>query len=116
MKKSKYLMSSLALILMLLSGCTEQDDFPVLTGPHLGQEPPGITPELFAPGIISTKDNIEFAGTFSPDLKEFFFTRRKNGTIDNRIYHVDGVVGASPLHVNTNRYPASNSASARTAP
>lgn len=42
---------------------------------YLGQKPPGLTPEMFAPGLISTKDNIEFAGTFSPDFKEFFFTR-----------------------------------------
>ena len=55
---------------------------------YLGQEPPGLTPEVFVPGLISTKDNIEFAGTFSPDFREFFFTRRKKGTIDNRIYHV----------------------------
>ena len=29
-------------------------DFPILKGPYLGQDPPGDTPELFAPGIIST--------------------------------------------------------------
>jgi len=51
----------------------QQYDFPILKGHYLGQKPPGI----FAPGIISTKDNIEFAGTFSPDLREFFFTRSR---------------------------------------
>jgi Tol biopolymer transport system component len=55
---------------------------------YFGQKPPGITPEVFAPGVISTEDHIEFAGTFSPDFKQFFFTRRKKDTIDNRIYHV----------------------------
>jgi len=29
-------------------------DFQVLKGPYLGQKPPGITPEIFAPGIITT--------------------------------------------------------------
>ena len=29
-------------------------DFPVLKGPYLGQKPPGMNPEIFAPGIIST--------------------------------------------------------------
>jgi len=29
-------------------------DFPVLTGPYLGQQPPGAEPVLFAPGIVST--------------------------------------------------------------
>jgi len=55
---------------------------------YLGQKPPGIVPEIFAPGFISTANNIEFAGTFSPDFDEYFFTRRKTGTIENRIYHV----------------------------
>jgi hypothetical protein len=31
-----------------------RDDFPVLTGPYLGQTPPGNTPVIFAPGIVST--------------------------------------------------------------
>jgi len=30
------------------------DDFPVLTGPYLGQTPPGNMPVIFAPGIVST--------------------------------------------------------------
>ena len=63
-------------------------DFPVLEGPYLGQKPAGLTPEIFAPGLVSTEENIEFAGTFSPDFKEYFFTRRKAGTIDNRIFHM----------------------------
>lgn len=33
---------------------TDQKDFPVLKGPYLGQRPPGMTPEVFAPSIIST--------------------------------------------------------------
>jgi len=54
MKKSTYLMSSLALFLLLLTGCTEKDDFPVFRGPYLGQSPPGSEPQLFMPGLIST--------------------------------------------------------------
>jgi hypothetical protein len=30
------------------------NDFPKLTGPYLGQKPPGMKPEIFAPGIVST--------------------------------------------------------------
>ena len=29
--------------------------FPILKGAYLGQKTPGINPELFAPGIISTE-------------------------------------------------------------
>jgi len=45
---------------------------------YFGEEPPGLTPELFAPGLISTHGQFEFACTFSPDGKEFYFTRRND--------------------------------------
>ena len=44
-------------------------------GPYLGQKPPGTTPQVFAPGIVST-DAHEFSCTFTPDGAEFYFTRR----------------------------------------
>jgi hypothetical protein len=42
--------------LILISSCNrhQNTDFPVLTGPYLGQSVPGTTPEVFAPGIVST--------------------------------------------------------------
>ncbi len=46
--------------------------------PYFGEKPPGLTPKLFAPGIISTFGHFEFACTFSPDGREFYFTRRKD--------------------------------------
>lgn len=46
-----------------------------LKGPYLGQDPPGIEPKVFAPGIVSTRGGFEFSCTFSPDCKEFYFTR-----------------------------------------
>jgi ankyrin repeat protein/Tol biopolymer transport system component len=45
-------------------------------GPYFGQKPPGTTPQIFAPGIVSTPAH-EFACSFSPDGKEFYFTRRE---------------------------------------
>ena len=42
---------------------------------YLGQTHPGNTPEVFAPGIISTKEHHEFSCTFSADGKEFYFNR-----------------------------------------
>ena len=41
-------------ILFVSVGHSQQEDFPVLKGPYLGQTPPGIEPEIFAPGLIST--------------------------------------------------------------
>jgi hypothetical protein len=40
----------------------------------LGQQPPGRTPVVFAPGIVST-DAHEFSCSFSPDGSEFYFAR-----------------------------------------
>jgi len=56
-------------------------------GAYLGQNPPGMTPEVFAPGIISTKKQNDSNITFSPDLQEFFFSRRTPGKTDNRLWY-----------------------------
>jgi Tol biopolymer transport system component len=46
--------------------------FPELSGPYLGQEPPGNSPVLFAPGIVSTATR-EWSTAFRPDGRELFF-------------------------------------------
>ncbi|MEP2101669.1 MAG: serine hydrolase [Parasphingorhabdus sp.] len=46
-----------------------------LRGPYLGQTPPGSTPKVFAPGIVSTEHR-DFSPFFSPDMREFYFTRK----------------------------------------
>lgn len=46
--------------------------------PYVGQALPGVTPERFAPGLVST-DAIELNGVFSSDLREFYFTRVVDG-------------------------------------
>jgi hypothetical protein len=43
-------------------------------GPYLGQNPPGMTPEVFGPGIVST-DAHEFALSMNPDATEIYFSR-----------------------------------------
>jgi Tol biopolymer transport system component len=62
----------LLFIISLFSSLSQQGDFPALKGPYLGQKPPGMTPEIFAPGIISTGMS-EFASAFSPDGYSFFY-------------------------------------------
>jgi len=51
-----------------------QGDFPVLKGPYLGQRSPGMTPEVFAPGIVST-DAPEGCICFSNDGHYLVFRR-----------------------------------------
>jgi len=52
----------------------QQKSFPVLKGPYFGQASPGVTPEVFAPGIIST-NAIEASLTFSYDGHFLVFRR-----------------------------------------
>jgi hypothetical protein len=66
-------------VFMFLIDCRQKVDFTILKDPYLGQKPPGDTPEIFAPGIISTVENAEYGGHFSPDGKEFYFTRYTPG-------------------------------------
>jgi len=49
-------------------------EFPRLAGPYLGQTPPGATPELFAPGIVSTGYFEHSSPVFTPDLKEIYWS------------------------------------------
>jgi len=74
MKSILPLMPLLLSVLMMSSVSHSQDELPVIEGPYLGQEPPGLTPKAFAPGIISTK-GWEMSGVFTPDMKEFYFIR-----------------------------------------
>ena len=46
-----------------------------LSGPYLGQDPPGMEPEIFAPGLVSDPDYTEYSGSFSPDGSEYYFYR-----------------------------------------
>jgi Tol biopolymer transport system component len=54
-------------------------------GSYLGQKPPGMTPEVFAPGIISTSAP-EQCIAFAPGGRELYFVR-KTGNI-RKIFHM----------------------------
>ncbi|MEP2990454.1 MAG: alpha/beta hydrolase-fold protein [Parasphingorhabdus sp.] len=45
-----------------------------VTKPYLGQKLPGLIPEAFAPGLVST-ERWEYGGVFSPDMKEFYLLK-----------------------------------------
>jgi Tol biopolymer transport system component len=68
----------LLMVLIIVLGISlsqeKSDEFPILKGPYYGQKPPWKTPEIFAPGIISTLAH-EYSFTVSPDGSEIFFTR-----------------------------------------
>ena len=51
------------------------DSFPASKGSYLGQKPPGLTPEVFLPRIVSTSPDWEHSLTCSADGCEIYFTR-----------------------------------------
>ncbi len=53
------------------------DELLLLEGPYLGQTPPGPTPEVFAPGVIST-NGWEYGVVFAPGMKELYWVREVN--------------------------------------
>ena len=76
-------MKSVTILVSMLLLCTckqrgssiDNTDKPTATIPYLGMPIPGLVPEIFAPGVVSTEDYVEFASTFSPDGREFYFSR-----------------------------------------
>lgn len=63
----------MGVLLYVIGPGVGSEGFPLLRGPYLGQTPPGVTPELFAPGIISHGFH-ENGIVFSPDGKECLFS------------------------------------------
>ncbi len=68
-------------IIFVFSSNAQQDDFLVLRGPYLGQIPPGMKPEIFAPGIISTGEH-DGIYTFLRDGKYCIFSRGSSSEED----------------------------------
>jgi hypothetical protein len=70
-----------------------------LQGPYLGQATPGVTPQVFAPGIVSTRGGHEFSCTFSADGKEFYFNRGYNIYVS--YWRGDGWTAPAPASFNS---------------
>jgi hypothetical protein len=66
---------------------------------YLGQVPPGLTPQVFAPGIISIPSATDYAGSFSPDGTEFYFTRRTEASQNIYETHLSNGVWSEPTPV-----------------
>ncbi len=84
MKRKATLCGVTFFLISLATLSAQEDDFPRLLGPYLGQKTPGMTAEMFAPGLISTELHDDAAPAFSPDGKEVYF--RIVYKIDGRYY------------------------------
>ena len=80
MQKATFGCVSLLFFLFISSGTegSPSETSPAVAGDYFGQEPPGKTPEVFAPGFIST-DQKQLNSVFTPDGKEFYFATREDG-------------------------------------
>lgn len=83
MKKRLY--SSGLLFLAMFASFGMQSDFSVAKGSYLGQKPPGIMPEVFGSGIISTDDD-EGSSGFLKDGSLFVFRRSLSDGDKNDIF------------------------------
>ncbi|RKX84710.1 MAG: hypothetical protein DRP58_06850 [Spirochaetes bacterium] len=68
-------MRTILLLLLLLSNLVnaQENIVPALKGEYLGQKPPGLVPEIFAPELISGKGRLHCFPTFSADLKQILW-------------------------------------------
>lgn len=66
-----FVLIALFTLTAIMSAVQPENEAP--KGDYMGQAPPGKEVELFAPGFISTGLN-ERDSTFSPDLKEFYYS------------------------------------------
>ncbi|MCG7534539.1 hypothetical protein [Pseudoalteromonas sp. OOF1S-7] len=69
-----------------------EDEFGTISGPLMGQTPPGMTAVPFAPGIVS-KAGWELEGVFAPGMQEFYFT------LDRGVYEGPDKTGFRPTVV-----------------
>ena len=75
MKTTKLLILTCALSLNTVFAQENKinDNTPIIVSPYFGQKPPGLIPEIFAPGIVSINGRGEGSISFSPDLDELYF-------------------------------------------
>jgi len=71
----------LLLLLLLLNHSTtlfsQESSIEKLSGPYLGQKPPGLIPEKFAAGLLTSDDEIMINSVFSLAGDEFYYVIRQ---------------------------------------
>jgi len=70
-----------------------------LSGPYLGQKPPGTVPEVFAPDILSSDKHPHGHLTFSADGKAIYWSAYQEGSSGQTIFFslFDGVQLSRPV-------------------
>lgn len=82
MRNYNFIFLVLVLVIILNSCKTTkqrlaESDSSTVESSYFGQKPPGLIPEIFAPGVISINGRYEHGISFSPDLDEIYFSANK---------------------------------------
>ncbi|MCP4725101.1 MAG: hypothetical protein GY863_08700 [bacterium] len=97
MQRGFYLFTLLCLVITgVLHAQEKESDLPVLKGSYLGQNPPGIEPEIFAPEVLNI--NLHTSPLFSPDLKEVYW-RAMEGTEQITVMKMKDDIWTAPRDV-----------------
>lgn len=80
-------------LLILSTSCTKKADERLK---YLGQQPPALVPEIFAPNVISKKAEYEFGSVFSKEATEFVYGVNVNGKSEIRHTKLIGDVWSEP--------------------
>jgi len=82
MKTTKLLLLTIVISLntVFAQGTIKSDSIlSMMSDKYFGQNPPGMTAEIFAPGIVSVNARYEYGVSFTPDLGEIYFTAHRKG-------------------------------------
>jgi hypothetical protein len=100
MKKTFLIFVATLLPACLMAGQPDQKYFPVFKGPYLGQKPPGMTPEVFAPVPLQADKTWFWHGSpsFSPVGNEIYFVKYSKGKNVTEIYRMrkEGQIWGAP--------------------
>ena len=66
--------SKLSGVLVCMVWCSLVFAQGIAGSPYLGQIPPGLEPQIFAPDIVTLQTRSEWTGSFTPDGQEFYFS------------------------------------------
>lgn len=87
---------TLVLLGLALINCNST---PKDTLPYLGLTPPSATPEVFAPGLISTAEEYEFGSIFNKDGTEFYYGVNVGGREEIRFCKLSEIGWSSPTTI-----------------
>ena len=95
MKQLIYIIS--LMLVTATSIIAQEKNFPKLTGPYLGQKPPGKIPELFAPEIF--KGEVHGGLVFSPDGTEVYWDYMSKVGINIVFMRIENNIWTRPVEV-----------------